>query len=148
MIAQFIAAFLGTISFSLIFHVQKRYYPLCGMIGGIGWLVYLFTNSSVGAAGSSFVAAFVVTFLSRTFAIYKRCPVTIFLISGIFPLVPGAGVYWTAHYLVTAQNQLCLESGMTTIKIAFAITLGIVFVFELPQNFFRKLLFWKKQPIQ
>ena len=25
---------------------------------------------------------------------------TIFLISGIFPLVPGAGVYWTAYYIV------------------------------------------------
>lgn len=29
-----------------------------------------------------------------------------FLIAGIFPLVPGAGVYWTAYYIVTDQLRL------------------------------------------
>lgn len=142
--SQVLAAAIGTISFSLIFHVHKRFYPACGIIGGLGWLVYLISCKHLSIAESSFLATCVVALCSRTCAVYKRCPVTIFLISGILPLVPGAGIYWTAYYLVTSQNALCMNSGILTIKTAFAIVLGIVFVFELPQNFFRKLLFFQK----
>ena len=67
----------------------------------------------------------------------ERCPVTVFVIAGIIPLVPGAGIYWTAYYLVTGQLAQARESGFSAIKIAFAIVLGIVFVFELPQKLFR-----------
>ena len=67
----------------------------------------------------------------------KRCPVTIFLISGILPLVPGAGIYWTAYYLVTNQLDLALSKGFLAVKVAVAIVLGIVFVFEIPQRFFK-----------
>lgn len=55
-----------------------------------------------------------------------------FLIAGIFPLVPGAGVYWTAYYIVTDQLRLAAETGYTAVKVAVAIVLGIVFIFELP----------------
>ena len=59
-----------------------------------------------------------------------------FLIAGIFPLVPGAGVYWTAYYIVTDQLRLAAETGYTAVKVAVAIVLGIVFIFELPQGLF------------
>lgn len=142
---QVLAAAIGTISFSLIFHVHKRYYLACGIIGGLGWLVYLVSCKYFSIAESSFFATSVVALCSRTCAVYKKCPVTIFLIAGIFPLVPGAGIYWTAYYLVTSQNALCMSSGILTIKTAFAIVLGIVFVFELPQNFFQKILFFHRE---
>ena len=72
-------------------------------------------------------------------AVRKKCPVTIFLIAGIFPLVPGAGVYWTAYYIVTDQLWLAAETGYTAVKVAVAIVLGIVFIFELPQGLFVRL---------
>ncbi len=37
--AQFVAAFLGTVAFSVLFSVPKEHYPLCGTIGGLGWLI-------------------------------------------------------------------------------------------------------------
>lgn len=147
MITQFIAACLGTISFSVIFHVHKKYYPVCGLIGGIGWMVYLIGSRYLGIGEAAFLATCVVAFSSRASAIYKKCPVTVFLISGIFPLVPGAGIYWTAYYLITNQTAEFNASGITTIKTAFAIVLGIVFVFEIPQSFFKKIvrIFQKKE---
>ena len=63
----------------------------------------------------------------------------LFLIAGIFPLVPGAGVYWTAYYIVTDQLRLAAETGYTAVKVAVAIVLGIVFIFELPQGLFVRL---------
>ena len=63
---------------------------------------------------------------------------TIFLVSGILPLVPGAGIYWTAYYLVTDQLAEAADRGFLAVKVAVAIVLGIVFVFEIPQWVFRK----------
>lgn len=137
-IRQILAATIGTFAFSVLFGVPRKYYPFCGMIGGIGWVVYLLTDR-FGAVPASFAATIAVVFLSRITAIYEKCPVTVFLISGIFPLVPGSYVYWTAHYLVMNQVNLAAEKGYMAIKIAIAIVLGIVFVFEIPQKLFLAL---------
>lgn len=140
MLIQFLVAMIATISFSVLFGVPRRYYPYCGIIGAAGWAVYCALLNASGAAIASFAATMAVIFLSRLAAIWQHCPVTIFLISGIFPLVPGAGVYWTAYYLVTDELELAVENGYQAVKIAFAIVLGIVFVFELPQKLFLMLL--------
>ncbi len=133
------AAAVGTVAFSLIFGVPKKFYPYCGLIGGAGWLVYalLYDSGICTAAEATFLATVLVVILSRFFAVREKCPVTVFLISGIFPLVPGAGIYWTAYYLVTDQLALSLATGFDAVKAAVAIVLAIVIVFELPYRFFR-----------
>ena len=141
MIVQTVLAAVGTVAFALLFGVPRRYFPLCGLIGGAGWLLYAALAQYAGAtpAEATFFATVLVILLSRACAVLKRCPATVFLIAGIFPLVPGAGIYWTAYYLVTAQMALALSSGFAAVKAAIAIVLGIVFVFEIPNGFFRVL---------
>ena len=146
MIGQFIAATIGTIAFSLLFSVPKGYYPWCGLVGGTGWLCYLIF-SSIGIVASCFIATCVVVCLSRYLANKMRCPVTIFLISGIFPLVPGAGIYWTAYYTIMEQYSLASAKGFESLKMGVAIVLGITFIFEIPQEFFKKMI-KKKERLQ
>ena len=136
LILQVLAASAGTVGFSLLFGVPVRYYTYCGLIGGIGWLVYLCVLPGTTATIATFCATVVIILLSRWFAVRKRCPATLFLISGIFPLVPGAGIYWAAYYTITNQLQLALETGYGAVKTAVAIVLGIVVVFELPEKWF------------
>lgn len=143
LLIQVAAAIGGTVAFSLLFGVPRKYYPYCGLIGGAGWLVYSMVVPGGTPPTASLAATIVVILLSRFFAVRERCPVTIFLISGIFPLVPGAGVYWTAYYLVTNELDKASETGFMAFKVAVAIVLGIVFVFELPQGVFR--IFSKKE---
>lgn len=38
-ILQFLAAAVGTVAFSVLFSVPREHYPLCGFIGGTGWLI-------------------------------------------------------------------------------------------------------------
>ena len=140
MIQEILAAMVGTIAFSLLFGLPRKYYAYCGLIGGAGWGVYSASGLLWAPAQSALAATIVVILLSRLAAVKERCPVTIFLISGIFPLVPGAGVYWTVYYMVTDQLYLAVQTGYTAVKVAVAIVLGIVFVFELPQGLFRALV--------
>lgn len=138
LLASVVAAFMGTVAFSIIFHVLSKHYLLCGCIGAAGWLAFeLAQISPLSIVESCFFATVVVVLLSRFFAIRNRCPVTVYLIPGLFPLVPGAGIYWTAYYSLTQQAPLAIAKGVETLQIGVAIVLGIVLVGELPQKFFR-----------
>lgn len=140
MIKELIAAAIGTVAFALLFGVPTAYYLTCGAIGAAGWLMYrLMLSIHMGATFAVFFAAVVVVLLSRFAAVWRKCPATVFLITGIFPLVPGAKVYWAAYYLVTNQIAEFQESGFAAIKIMVAIVLGIIFVFELPHRMFQFL---------
>ena len=56
MIPQVCAAMMGTIAFSLLFGVPRKYYIWCGLIGGAGWAVYVLASGYVSGAGASFAA--------------------------------------------------------------------------------------------
>lgn len=139
MIVQVIAAVFGTVAFSVLFGVPRQYYIYCGLVGGAGWWLYsvLAVYTGCTAAEATFFAACLVVLLSRFLAVFERCPATVFLTTGIFPLVPGAGIYWTAYYLVTDRPAEAADNGFAALKAAFAIVLGIVLVFEVPDRFFK-----------
>lgn len=134
--AQIFAAVLGTVGFSIMFSVPREYYPLCGFVGGAGWLLYCLVLPYADPPEATLAATVLVVLLSRLCAVWRRCPVTIFLIPGIIPLVPGGDIYWMAYYIVMNQVELAAEKGFEAIKIAVAIVLGIVFVFQVPQKAF------------
>lgn len=142
MIADVCFAVLGTISLSVLVGVPSRYYAYCGVTGGAGWIVFVLAQGpfGLGVGAAALLSSMAVLLLSRFLAIWKRCPVTVFLVSGIFPLVPGAGIYWTVYYIVSGQTQLALHTGYEAVKTAVAIVLGIVLVFELPQGLFLRIL--------
>ena len=137
LLIQTLTAAVATVGFSLLFGVPARYYPSCAMIGGVGWLAYLLLLPYSSVSIATFAATVIVILLSRWFAVREHCPVPIFLISGIIPLVPGAGIYRAAYYTVTNQLYLAVQTGFDAVKVAVAIVLGIVFVFEIPQAVFR-----------
>ena len=53
------------------------------------------------------------------------------------PLVPGAGIYYTAYNFIIGNNQMAVGKKGETIKIAVAIALAVVFTFSLPTPVFR-----------
>ena len=118
-----------------------------GVTGGAAWLIYsgLLHYAGCTATEATLLATLGAVFLSRIFAVAKQCPVTIFLVAGLIPLAPGAGIYWTAYYLVTDQLALARSSGFAALKAAFAIVLGIVAMFELPGGLFRTLAGRRKE---
>lgn len=141
MLIQVLVSFIATVSFALLFNVPRREYIYCGITGAIGWFFYLLVNSALSSAVfSPFVASLVITIISRIFAVNRKLPVTIFLISGIFTFVPGAGIYYTAYYLFANELSMAASKGVETISVAIAIAFGIMLVFVIPQ----KAFLWKR----
>lgn len=139
MIEQIISAVFGTVAFSVLFGVPRQYYAYCGIVGGAGWWLYSILTAYTGCTATEaiFFATFLVVLLSRFLAVWEKCPVTVFLTTGIIPLVPGAGIYWTVYYLVTDRPTEAADNGFAALKAACAIVLGIVLVFEVPDRFFK-----------
>ena len=110
MIKALISSFLGTLAFSVLFNVDKKYYILCGTTGMAGWFIYCITVDLTSSSVASFFGTVMVVLMARIFSVWKKCPITLFLIPGIFPLVPGTGVYYTAYYFV--MNDMARASTM------------------------------------
>lgn len=139
-IIQTAVAFVATVAFGALFQVPKEQYVYSGLCGAAGWLCYLLVmehNPSPSVA--SFSAVVVLTLMARIFAVRRKTPVTIFLICGILPLVPGAGIYYTAYNFIMGYNELAVAKGVETLKVAVAIALAIVFTFSLPTHIFATL---------
>ncbi|WP_394282593.1 threonine/serine exporter family protein [Frisingicoccus sp.] len=136
---EFCVAFFATAAFAVLFNVPKKQWIFAGITGGIGWIFYQIFLHLIGTVIATFVAVLVITLLSRSFAVIRKAPVTVFLISGIFPLVPGVGIYYTAYYFIMNNLSLAGEKGIETIKIAIAIALGIMFILSIPEKCFHFL---------
>ena len=106
-VANLACSFIGTIAYAVMFQVPRRFYIGCGITGSVGWMIYKLASVYCSVAVASFIGTVCTVLVARMLTVRLKCPITIFLISGIITLVPGAGIYFTAYYLVT--NQLAMQ---------------------------------------
>ena len=148
-IIEAIVAIFATISFAILFNAPKKEVLYCGLTGSLAWTVYYgMTQDGINSVLASLVSAFALTILARAFAVVRKSPVTMYLLPGIFPLVPGAGIYYTAYYLFIGNNEMSGFKGLETLEIAGAIVFGIIFGFGIPQRWFHKLSPQKVDPTE
>ncbi len=140
MVVQFVVSLMATLSFAVLFSAPKKELFFCGLTGAVGWIVYLiFLDHNASIPIANLIATFALTLISRVIASVRKNPVTLYLITGIFPIVPGAGIYYTSYYFIMNDMEQFSNYGMQTIKVAGAIVLGTVFGFALPQAWFNAL---------
>ena len=140
MIIQFIVSLLAAVSFGVLFSVENKQLLFCGLTGAIGWIVYMLCiGHDASNAIADLIATLTLTLVARVLSAVRRTPVTIYLLTGIFPLVPGAGIYYTSYYFIMGDMSRFTQYGISTIKVAGSIVLGIIFGFALPQSLFNRL---------
>ena len=129
---QLVAAFLGTVAFAARFGVPRTHYLDAGFCGMMGWLLYLVLSryTSMSPVEIIFCATTLVTFTALLQSAARKCPITVFLICGIFPLVPGAGIFWTTYNIVSNHVPDAIQTGFVALKAAVAIAFGILVVME------------------
>lgn len=135
MLLQTLATFMLTVSFCVILAAPRSEWIFCGISGIVSYLVnQLILTSGIHQILATLGAAMALSLSSRMLAVIRRQPVTVYLMPGIFPLAPGAGIYFTAYYLIAGDMEAFSQEGMKTLETAVAIALGIVFASGLPQK--------------
>lgn len=126
-IKLFIFAFMSTIGFSVLFHTPKKVFLKTGIVGGLGWIVYYTTSLFLGnKIISTLFAAITIGVLGELFSRHYKKPATVFIVPGIIPLVPGAGMYYTMLALVIRDYTSAAHKGIETFFIAAAISAGLI----------------------
>lgn len=124
-ILQLIFAMTAVYFSASIFHAPKRLSKYIALIGGIGWLCYLYFSNSYDQMVATYLSSFFIALLSHLAAIFFKIPVTVFFIPSYFPLVPGATMYQSVYSYImgdfSAGNSYLLETIFIAIMIALAI---------------------------
>ena len=126
-VLQSLACFVGCFGFMILFNIHGYGGLLCVLGGTLTWLVYLFAfklsgnNLTAYFWSSLFASAY-----SEIIARIRKFPAISYLVISIFPLIPGAGVYYTMNYAVRGMNEQFAVQGLHTAAIAGIIAVGIL----------------------
>lgn len=135
-----VVSLVASACFSVIFNLPKKQIIYAGLVGMIGWLIYVvLVENYLDAVFASFYATVGLALVARIFSYLRKSPATMFLIPGIFPLVPGAGIYSTGYSIFMGSTSQALVIGLQTFQIAIAIALGMALVMALPMCLFKPL---------
>lgn len=134
MILKILGAFVAIAGFAVLLETPKKYLWCAGTVGAVGWFVYLLSQElGSGEVLATFCSATAIAIVSHIFARRFKVPVTVFLVAGILPTVPGAGMYRVVYNIISGNTALAAEYLILTLELAGVIALGIFFV----DTFFR-----------
>lgn len=128
-LVQCFVCLIGCVGFAILFNVHSWGLPLCAIGGCCTWAVYLL---SMEATGNIYVSNFWATAFaaaySEVMARIRKYPATSYLVVSLFPLLPGAGIYYTMGYALEGSMTLALHKGLETAAVAGVMAVGILVI--------------------
>lgn len=126
---QELGCFIGCMGFAIVFNVHGTGRLFCALGGLLSWGIYLLTVHLGGTdIAGYFWAAVIAAQYSEVMARLLKYPAISYLVISIFPLIPGASIYYTMHYAVVGDMASFAAKGMHTIAIAAFIAVAILLI--------------------
>ena len=126
---QLIPCLISCLGFAVLFNIHGPGVLLCMLGGVLTWVIYgLCLHFGTGEIPAYFWGSVFASAYSETMARIRKYPAISYLLVSVFPLLPGAGVYYTMNYAVRGQTDLFAKTGMNTAAIAGAMAVGILLV--------------------
>ena len=124
-----LASFVGCIGFAILFNVHGPGGMLCALGGGLTWLAYCITyRFSKDVVTSNLIAAVFASMYSEIMARIRKYPAISYLVVSLFPLLPGAAVYFATNCIVTGDMDGFATKATQTVAMAGALAVGILIV--------------------
>ena len=119
----------GCLGFAMFYNIHGTGTFLCALGGGLTWLVYC-VCLQLGCMDlvAFFFSTLAASVYAETMARIRKCPALIYLVVAIFPLLPGAGIYYTMRYAVDGNMNQFLHKGMHTAAEAGVMAVAILLV--------------------
>jgi len=126
---QCVASFIGCVGFAIVFNIHGPGVLLCALGGFLAWATYCLSHHFTGnEILSYFLAAIISSIYSEAMARIRKCPAIAYLVVSIFPLLPGAGIYYTTSAIVRGDMVSFASKGTNTIAIAGILAVGVLMV--------------------
>ena len=138
---QLLACAVSCAGFSIVFNIHGPGILLCALGGCFAWAVYFIVlqvaHSDIPAY---FWAASAASLYAEIMARIRKYPAISYLVISIFPLIPGASIYYTMNFAIRSNMVGFAEKGTHTIAIAGVIAVGILMI----STSFRLWTIWKR----
>ena len=129
---QCLTAFLGCIGFCILFNIHGFGCAICALGGALAWFAYGITfHYTQDVIVASFFGTLIAAGYSEAMARIRKYPAISYLVISIFPLLPGAGIYYTTNYLINSDMAGFAAKGGQTIGVAGALAVGILTISTL-----------------
>lgn len=138
-------SFVSCIGFAILFNIHGPGALLCVLGGSLSWAVYrvclvLGTTDIVAFFWSGLFSSVYSEIMARV----RKYPAISYLVVSLFPLIPGAGVYYAMSYAVQGQMERFADQTMHTAAIAGVLAVGIL----LGSSVFRMYSEWKSHSLR
>ncbi|KHE68004.1 threonine/serine exporter family protein [Halobacillus sp. BBL2006] len=128
LIEHAIASFFASAAFGIIFQAPRNTLIKCGLVGMIGWIIYIsLVWEEVDSVPATLIASFVIAMVSQMLARIYKTPMIIFSVPGIIPLVPGSLAYDAMRSFVQNDYSVAISIAAKAFMISGAIAFGLVF---------------------
>lgn len=123
------ASFIACTGFFILFNIHGPGGYLCA-VGGV--LCYAVYSLSLHLGCSLFLACLYASIASAIYsevmARVRKYPAISYLVVSIFPLIPGAGIYYASNFIAMGDMDSFTRKSSETISIAGALAVGILLV--------------------
>lgn len=127
--SKLLTAFIGTVGIAMLSNIRGKKLIFAGLGGLLSWLLVMASEETVSIeAIRTFFVSVAATAYAETMARRFKCPATVFLVSAVFPLLPGGKLYYTMNYAINGDMLAFLSTGFQALYTSIAIGLGIMAV--------------------
>lgn len=132
----YVFSFFSSLGFALLYNLRGRILFWTALGGALGKLAFDL-NVIAGEAFDFFIASVVLAIYAEVMARLTKVPVMVYLIVGVLPIVPGAGVYRAIENFIA--GNISVSMGYATdslvacgcIALAFVLVSSTVRIFKL-----------------
>lgn len=126
---QCVVCAVACYGFAVLFNIHGPGALLCVFGGVLTWVTYILVLRYTGSDLTAyFWGALLAAVYAEAMARIRKYPAISYLVVSIFPLIPGAGVYFTMNHALQGRMDQFASQGMHTAAIAGIMAVGILLV--------------------
>ena len=128
-LVQCIFATVACVGFVVVFNIHGSGNLLCALGGGLTWATYCVVQTLGGVELLCFFLATVFAAIyAEVMARVRKYPAISYLVTSLLPLIPGAGIYYSAQQAMQGNSSGFVDYGAHTLAIAGVMAVGILLV--------------------
>lgn len=123
----YIFSFFSCIGFALLYNLRGQLVFWTSLGGALGKLAFDL-NVIAGQAFDFFIASIALAIYAEIMARVTKVPVMVYLIVGVLPIVPGAGVYRAIENFINGNIPVSMRYATDSLVACGAIALAFILV--------------------
>lgn len=128
-VIQVVSVTIGSIGLAWIYQIRGRKVMYSGIGAFLTWTVYLIVRQFGGGyLFGMLVASVFVGLYAFIMSRINKAPSTIFLTASVFPLMPGANLYYMMYGCVQQNMTVAMENMVILLETCMAIAFGFLIV--------------------